>query len=56
MRCRGCAEARRFSAGSIYCIQYGMILPEEHECRLKGGRPRERDDDQHGEGEDKAEI
>lgn len=56
MKCRECAEGKRISEDGIWCIQYGMIIREEHECRLKGGRPRGDDDDQHREGGDEAEI
>ena len=56
MKCRDCAEGRRFSAGSVFCLQYGMIIREDHDCTQKGGRLRERDEDQRGESEDKAEI
>ena len=56
MKCKDCAEGRRFSAGSVYCIPYGMIIREDHECQQKGGRPRERDEDQREPGEDEAEI
>lgn len=51
MKCKDCAEGRRFAPGSTYCILYGMIVSDEHECTLPGGersegleaRRRERD-------------
>ena len=56
MRCRDCPEGRRFAKGSVECILYGMIIREEHECTLEGGKRHDRDED-HGEsGEGKAEI
>ena len=33
MKCRNCPEGRRFTAESVYCIRYGMIIREDHECR-----------------------
>lgn len=56
MKCMDCAEGRRFSTGSVYCIPYGMIISEDHDCTQKGGRPRERDEDQREPGQDEAEI
>ena len=48
MKCRECAEGRRFSEGGVWCVQYGMIIREDHECTREGGRLRE-DGDQGGE-------
>ena len=56
MKCKDCAEGRRFSAGSVFCVQYGIIIRDEHECTREGGRRRERDEDQRGEGEDETEV
>ena len=53
MKCRDCVQARRYSAGAIRCIEYGMILRDDHECTKKGAEQRE---DQHGEGDDEAEA
>lgn len=41
MRCRECVHARRFSAEGIYCVQYGMIIREGHECSLPGAMKKE---------------
>ena len=41
MKCRECANARRFAEGGVYCVMYGMIISAEHECTRKGGRLRE---------------
>ena len=48
MKCRECAEGRRYAEGSVWCVQYGMIIREDHECTREGGRLRE-DGDQGGE-------
>ena len=44
MKCRECVQGRRFSAESVYCVMYGMIIREDHECTRKGGQRRERDE------------
>ena len=56
MRCSECAEGRRYTAGSWYCVMYGMIIREKDHCTRKGARQRERDEDIGGEvpGEDPA--
>ena len=52
MKCRECANGRRFAENGIWCVMYGMILSEKHECTLEGGRPREdRGDGSQGEAE-----
>ena len=53
MRCRDCAEGKSIGGSGILCIQYGIIIGEDHECNQKGARRRERDEDnsQPGEGE-----
>lgn len=48
MKCRNCPEGRRFAKGSVNCIRYGMIIRENHECGLEGGRRHDGDQD-HGE-------
>ena len=48
MKCRDCAEGKQIGGDGILCIQYGIIIGADHECTLKGGRLRERDED-HGE-------
>ncbi len=45
MKCKECAEGKRFAEGSIYCIQYGIIVSAEHECDREGARIRERERD-----------
>lgn len=45
MKCKECAEGKRFAEGSIYCIQYGIIVSAEHECDREGTRIRERERD-----------
>lgn len=44
MKCRECAEARRFAEGAVFCVIYGMIISAEHECDRKGGRLRGAED------------
>lgn len=44
MKCTECAEARRFSDGAVYCVQYGMIIREKHECRLPGAHEKTADE------------
>lgn len=39
-----------FAEGGVYCVIYGMIISEEHECTRKGGRLRE-DRGDGGQGE-----
>ena len=58
MKCRDCPEGRRFAEGSVNCILYGMIIREDHECTLEGGRRHDADRAaDHGEGgEGSAEI
>ena len=41
MRCEICEHARRFSADGIYCVQYGMIIRDGHECTLPGAIKKE---------------
>lgn len=38
MTCGRCPEGRRFAEGSTYCVLYGMIIRDGHECKLEGGR------------------
>lgn len=45
MKCKECAEGKRFAEGSIYCIQYGIYIREDHECTREGARIRERERD-----------
>ena len=45
MKCKECAEGKRFAEGSIYCIQYGIIISAEHECDREGAKIRERERD-----------
>ena len=56
MRCRECEHSRMHSQGAVWCVEYGIYIRADHECRLEGRKKRERDDDQRGEGEEKAEV
>lgn len=57
MKCRNCPEGRRFAEGSTYCVLYGMIIRDEHECKREGGRRHDGTDADHGQdGGDKAEL
>ena len=42
MKCKECAEGRRFAKGSIECLRYGMIIREDHEGTRKGCEENER--------------
>ena len=55
MRCGECAEGRRYTENSYYCVMYGFIIREKEKCTRKGARPRGEDDDQGGAVQDKAE-
>ena len=51
MRCRDCAEGKPIGGNGVLCILYGIIISEDHECKQKGARRREREDNsQPGEG------
>ncbi len=52
MKCKRCPEGRRFAAGCTFCRWYGMILPDEHECRQERGRFHERNNNYRHEGYD----
>ena len=52
MKCKRCPEGRRFAAGCTFCRWYGMILPDEHECRQERGRVHERNNNYRHEGYD----
>ena len=36
MKCKDCPAAKRFSAESVYCLPYGMIIRADHECGREG--------------------
>lgn len=42
MICRDCPEAKRFAPGSVICLFYGMIIREDHDCKLPRGIWHER--------------
>ena len=52
MKCRRCPEGRRFAAGCTFCRWYGMILPDEHECRQERGKYHEQNNNFRHEGYD----
>lgn len=57
MTCGKCPEGRRYAEGSTYCVLYGMIIRDEHECTREGGQRHDRAAEDHGEdGEGTAEI
>ena len=58
MKCKECAEGKHFAEGSIYCIQYGIIVSAEHECDREGARirERERDADHFRDGTDQDQL
>ena len=38
MICGRCPEGRRFAQGSTFCVLYGIIISDKHECTLEGGK------------------
>ena len=54
MKCKACAEARRFAEGCVMCVLYGIIISEEHNCDREGARPRGTDTDRSGNSEEQA--
>ena len=56
MTCGKCPEGRRFAAGSVYCLLYGMIIRETHKCTRDGGNRHESDGDHSTDGEREAEL
>ena len=56
MRCSECPAGKRITARRIQCIEYGMILLEDHECTREGWKAYERDDGQRGAGEGETEA
>ena len=49
MKCKKCPEGRRFAAGSIECLLYGMIIREDHEGTREGCKQHDGDEDHGGE-------
>ena len=43
MKCEVCEHARAFSADGIYCVEYGMIIRNGHECTLPGAKEKAAD-------------
>ena len=44
MKCKDCPAGKKFtrrSHGCVECIQYGMILLEDHECEREGWKEYE---------------
>lgn len=59
MICKNCPAGKKITRraqGCVECIQYGMILLEDHECTREGWKGYERDEDPGCEGQDEAEI
>ena len=50
MICKNCPDGRRFAERSMYCIRYGIIIRDGHECTLEGGGQHDRAAD-HSDGE-----
>ena len=42
MICGRCPEGRRFAQGSTFCVLYGIIISDKHECTLEGGKRHDR--------------
>ena len=53
MKCKDCPDGRRFAVGSTYCVLYGIIIRDEHECTLEGGKRHDRGAADHSEGQRK---
>lgn len=56
MICKNCPEGRRYAAGSIYCILYGIYIRENHECIREGGKRHDGDADNGRGSQDRTEI
>ena len=57
MKCKDCRHGKRFAAGAVNCIRYGMIIREDHECERGGFEQREDNNgDGRGEGADETEV
>ena len=56
MKCKRCPEGRRFASGCTFCRWYGMILPDEHECRQERGKEHERNGNYRLEGYDGPKV
>ena len=52
MKCKECAEGKKYAEGSVLCIQYGIIIRADHDCIREGRRRREDDGDQRGGAEE----
>ena len=52
MKCKECPAGKRITSRRIECIQYGMILLEDHECTREGWKYFEPIHDQSDEGGD----
>ena len=55
MKCGECVRGRRFAQGSVFCVMYGVIISEDHECGLEGGKRHEGADNQREDGGGEAE-
>jgi len=59
MICRECKHGRRITRreqACVYCLLYGMIIRENHECTRKGAALRDGDDDQREELRGETEL
>ena len=41
MICKRCPEGRTYATGSTFCRFYGMIIRNDHECKLERGKTHE---------------
>lgn len=55
MKCGECVRGRRFAQESVFCVMYGVIISEGHECGLEGGKRHEGADNQREDGGGEAE-
>ena len=42
MICGRCPEGRKFARGSTFCVLYGIIISDKHECTLERGKRHDR--------------
>lgn len=55
MRCRDCAEAKKYAEGSVFCKQYGIIIRADHICIRDGHREKEEETEDNWEAIDALE-
>lgn len=56
MKCGNCPAGKRFAEGCVMCIQYGIIIREDHRCGREGWKEYEANDGHRGEVQGKTKI